>query len=102
MFARHRQPKGNTACGVPHSLFAPGQEGTGQREAYRRLVASTIKPMARVVGTELSEKFEADVSLDFRSLFASDLAGRARAFQSLVGGGMGVERAASLSGLLAG
>ena len=31
---------------------------------------------------------------------ASDIAGRARAFQSLVGGGMGVESAASLAGLI--
>lgn len=86
----------------PPLALRPRAGRTGQRESYRRLVASTVEPKARVVSTELSEKFEAGVSLDFRSLFASDLAGRARAFQSLVGGGMEVERAASPSGLLAG
>ena len=37
--------------------------------------------------------------LSFDRLFASDLSGRARAFQSLTGGGMEAERAAELAGL---
>ena len=40
------------------------------------------------------------MSLSFDSLMASDIMGRARAFQSMVGGGMEIERAASLSGLM--
>lgn len=62
---------------------------------------STISPMARIVEAELSEKLEAPIGLGFESLYAADLAGRARAFQSLVGGGMEVDRAAALSGLMA-
>ena len=50
---------------------------------------------------ELSRKFEFPVSLNFDSLMASDISGRARAFQSMVGGGMEIERAAALAGLLA-
>jgi hypothetical protein len=33
-------------------------------------------------------------------MFASDLSGRARAFQSMVGGGMDVSKAAALAGLM--
>ncbi|MCY4511315.1 MAG: hypothetical protein OXG35_30780 [Acidobacteria bacterium] len=35
-------------------------------------------------------------------LFAADLAGRARAFQSMVGGGMDPGKAAGLAGLMTG
>ena len=52
---------------------------------------------------ELREKLnEPELTLNFDALMASDLQGRARAFQSLVGGGMDVERAATLSGMLQG
>ena len=75
-------------------------EGTGQRESYRRFLHATVVPIARIVQTELTAKLDGDVRLSFDSLFAGDLSGRARAFQSLVGGGMAVERAAALAGLM--
>ena len=87
------------ACGVPVELLTSG-EGTALREAHRRFLFSTISPLGRTVSEELSAKFETSVSLGWAELMASDIAGRARAFQSLVGGGMQLERAAALSGLL--
>ena len=57
-------------------------------------------PLAKIVSEELTDKFEAPISLSFDGLFAADLAGRARAFQSLVNGGMAVEKAAALAGLM--
>ena len=42
----------------------------------------------------------AGVTLDFTALGSSGVQARARAFQSMVGGGMDLERAAALSGLL--
>ena len=87
------------ACGIPLSVVT-ASEGTGQREGFRRLLHSTIMPLAEIVGEELTDKFETPISLSFDSLFAADLAGRARAFQSLVGGGMDVAKAASLAGLM--
>lgn len=89
------------ACGVPLSLVDKA-EGTGQREAFRRLMHATIAPLAKIVSEELTAKFETDISLSFDQLFAADLAGRARAFQSLVGGGMEISKAAGLAGLLEG
>ena len=87
------------ACGVPPGLLMDG-EGIGQRESYRRFLHATVVPIARIVQTELTAKLDGDVRLSFDSLFAGDLSGRARAFQSLVGGGMAVERAAALAGLM--
>ena len=87
------------ACGIPLSLVDKS-EGTGQREGFRRLMHATIDPLARIVAEELSVKFETDIGLSFDGLFAADLAGRARAFQSLVGGGMDVAKAAALAGLM--
>ena len=43
---------------------------------------------------------DAPIRLSFDKMFASDLSGRARAFQSMVGGGMPVDKAAALAGLI--
>ena len=87
------------ACGIPLGVVLD-VEGTGQRESFRRLLHSTIMPLAKIVAEELSLKFEAPISLAFDSLFAADLSGRARAFQSLVNGGLDPAKAAALSGLM--
>ena len=79
---------------------ACGQLGNGK--AYRRWVALTVQPLARLLAGELSAKLEADIGIDLGGLYAHDLAGRARAFQSLVGGGMDVSKAAGLAGLMEG
>ena len=88
-----------SACGVPPELAAVAQ-GTASREAWRRFLHGTIQPVSRLLETELSEKLELPVTLNFDSLMASDISGRARAFQSMVGGGMDLEKAATLAGLL--
>ena len=88
-----------SACGVPIALFTDS-DGTSQRESFRRLLHTTLAPMAKIVEAELSSKLEAPIRLNLDSLFASDLAGRARGFQSLVGGGMDVSKAAALAGLM--
>ena len=87
------------ACGVPPALFAIG-EGTAQRESFRRFLHATVQPLAGIVSAELAAKLDGDVSLSFDKLFAADLSGRARAFQSLVNGGMEVGKAAGLAGLM--
>ena len=48
----------------------------------------------------LSRKFGQEINFNFDRLFASDLQGRARSFQSMVGGGMDVGKAAALAGLM--
>ena len=88
-----------SACGIPLGVVID-TEGTGQRESFRRLLHGTVVPLAKIVAEELSLKFEVAIGLSFDELFAADLAGRARAFQSLVNGGMDTSKAAGLAGLL--
>ena len=89
------------AVGIPPALFAPSPNGAASREAWRQLLFGVLAPLGRMVSSELSAKLEADVSLDWHELRASDLAGRARAFQSMVGSGMDISKAAALAGLMA-
>ena len=90
------------ACGVPQALIFGGTGGASAlREAWRQFLHGSVAPVARLVEHELRTKLDApDLSLNFDSLFASDLSGRARAFQSMVGGGMDVAKAAALAGLM--
>ena len=77
------------ACGCPGSLLERS-DGTLAREEMRRFLHSTISPVARVVADEMAVKLDTPgLAFDFSSLFASDLSGRARSFQSMVGGGAG-------------
>ena len=87
------------ACGVPPGMFQKMGD-SGQREAYRRWVALVVQPLAKLLAGELSGKLEAQIGIDLGGLWSHDLAGRARAFQSMVGGGMDVAKAAGLSGLM--
>ena len=88
------------ACGCPGSLLERS-DGTLAREEMRRYLHSTISPIARIVASELAVKLDTPgLAFDFSALFASDLSGRARAFQSMVGGGMDVGKAAALAGLM--
>ena len=62
---------------------------------------TTLEPAARTIAGELAVKLDTPgLGFDFSALFASDLSGRSRAFQSMVGGGMEVGKAAGLAGLL--
>ena len=88
------------ACGIPSALTASGGDGAGRREAWRQFLWGSVAPLARVIETEITAKLGTPVRLRFDELRASDLAGRARAFQSMVGGGMEIEKAAALAGLM--
>ena len=86
-------------CGVPVSLFADA-DGTAARESWRRFVMGSVESVSRLVEAELSAKLETPVKLDFQNLWAHDQAGRSASFAKLVSGGMDLERAAKLSGVL--
>ena len=59
-----------------------------------------LSPLGRLVESELQAKLEDRVTLSWQELRASDLSGRARAFQSMVGGGMDVGQAVAVAGLM--
>ena len=89
-----------SACGCPAVLFGESGDGTARREAFRQFMHSTLEPVARLIAEELSTKLAAPIALNLDRLFAADLAGRARAFGSMVKAGMATDRAAALAGLL--
>ena len=89
------------ATGVPPSLFEANADGTAQREAWRRFVHGSVAPVARIVGRELADKLDAPgLAFTFDELYASDVVGRAGAFQRMVAGGMAADKAAGLAGLM--
>ena len=91
------------SIGVPIELIASRSDGAAIREAWRRFAHAYLSPVGQLVAAELADKLDTpNLTLDFSSLYASDVTGRARAFNSMVQGGMPVEKAAALSGLLAG
>ena len=87
------------SCGIPQSALTAG-DGAGSREGFRQFLHLTITPVALAVAGQVAARFETEVSFNFDRLMASDLSGRARAFQSMVNGGMDVAKAAALAGLM--
>ena len=74
------------ACGVPPSLVTMPADGTAQREGWRRFLHGSVSPVARIVAGELRAKLDtAALALDFTSLYAADVSGRARAYRSMAG-----------------
>ena len=70
------------------------------REAWRLALFGVLAPLGRLVESELKAKLDDEVSLSWQELRASDLSGRARAFQSMVGGGMDISKAIAGAGLM--
>ena len=87
------------ACGFNAALWG-GAQAASVREAWRLALFGVLSPLGRMVESELQDKLEDTVKLSWQELRASDLSGRARAFQSMVGGGMPVDQAVSVAGLM--
>lgn len=88
-----------SACGLSSALFE-SRAGAASREAWRQALFGVIAPLGRIVQSELQDKLDPGIVLSWDELRASDLSGRARAFQCMVGGGMDSAQAASLAGLM--
>jgi len=97
--ARHATVEVFAACGLSTAMF-DDSDGTSKRESYRQALHGCIAPLGRIVADELSRKLDETVMLDWQELRAGDIAGRARAFQSMVGAGMDPAKAAALAGLM--
>ena len=90
----------SAACGVPAVLFDGGGDAAAKREGWRLFLHGSVQPLATILAVELGAKLDAPrLALTFDRLFASDLQGRARAYQSMVKAGMDRSRAATLAGL---
>ena len=88
-----------SACGVSADLFTHG-DAAGQRESWRRFLHGSVQPLGDLLAAELADKLDVPgLRLTFDRLMASDLSGRARAFGSLVQGGIELDEARRLAGL---
>ena len=67
------------AFGVSPVLFSERGDGTGQREAWRRFVFSTVAPLARMIESEMRLKLDATAVVSISELRAADEDGRSRA-----------------------
>ena len=96
-----RDPIGQSvmlACGIPTALTS-NSDGTSAREGLRRLLTTTIKPVSKIIETELRAKLDPAAALTFGELAASDISGKARAVSQLVKAGMDIDKARSVAGL---
>ena len=87
------------ACGFNPALFQAG-DSASLRESWRLALFGVVAPLGRMVARELQDKIDPDVTLGWQELRASDLSGRARAMQSMVGAGMDLQQAVAISGLM--
>ena len=87
-----------SACGFNSALW--GGSSSGVREAWRLALFGALSPLGRLVESEFKARLDEEISLSWQELRASDLSGRARAFQSMVGGGMPVDQAVAVAGLM--
>ena len=84
-------------CGVPPGLVS--LSGGHIREHLRTFLHTTLAPAGRLLEAEASAKLPGPVKVSFERLYAADIQGRARAFQSMTAGGLSVEEARRLAGL---
>lgn len=88
------------ASGAPPGLFAEGTDGTGMRESLRQWHMGTVRPLARILETEASEKFGSPVTLKFDG-YPMDMVSRAQVFAKLAAAeGVSPALALELSGMM--
>ena len=74
-----------------------------QRESYRRFCLLSVEPVLRRLSSELEMKLEIspeEAAFNIWGLWGHDLAGRAKAFQTLMAAGKSEAEASRLSGLV--
>lgn len=89
------------ALGLSAAIFR-ARDAASAVASYRHFAHSTIGPLGRLAQMELREKLDdRELTIEFTELRAADVAARANAFRKLVEGGIEVEKALGLSGMLA-
>ena len=86
---------------MPPGLFAEGADGTAMRESLRQWHMGVVRPMARMLETELTDKFGMAVALKFDG-YPMDMVSRAQVFAKLAAvEGVSPALAMELSGMVA-
>ena len=84
--------------------FMPGDQqvtASALKEALIHFVESACKPLASIIGAELSAKLGRDVELDFSHVGRSDVRSRSTALTNLVKAGVPLDEARKLTGFTA-
>ena len=85
------------ACGASPSMFNDA-DGTSKREALRQWHMGTVRPLGRLLATELTEKFASPVTLKFDD-YGRDMVSRAQVFSKLIAAeGVSTEMALAIAG----
>ena len=87
------------AFGVPPSLVSATGSAGAMREGFRLVLHTLLKPLGAILVEEFQAKLDPDAALSFDALRAGDITGSARAFGSLVTGGLTPKSAAEVVGL---
>ena len=87
------------ACGFNAAIWG-GSQAASVREAWRLALFGVLAPLGKLVESEIRSKLDSEITIGWQELRASDLSGRARAMQSMVGGGMPLADAVAISGLM--
>ena len=74
-------------------------DGNAMREARRALFLDTILPLAAVVSQELSEKLDANISMDFNRSQYRDYQRLSRSLKTFIDAGVSLGQASSLLGI---
>ena len=85
------------AFGCPPSIFLDS-DGTAQREGLRRWHLTTVKPMARLIESELTRKLESTIKLKFDS-YPLDMVSRSTVVMKLTQAGVPINVAMAAVGL---
>ena len=90
-----------SAAGVPPGLFTAGADGTAMRESLRQWHMGVVRPLAKLLETELSDKFGVAVTLKFDD-YPRDMVSRSQVFAKLAAvEGVSPALAMELSGMVA-
>ena len=87
------------AFGVPLAFIDTAAAGS-LREQWRLFLHALVKPLSKIIMPELSYKLAVPMlKFSFTDLAASDIQGRARAFNSMVKAGMEIQEAKEEAGI---
>ena len=87
------------AVGLSAAMFR-AKDAASATQAYRHFCYSFCSPLGKLLAEEASAKLDSRIALEFADLRAADVGARARGFRHLVDGGMPIDKALAVSGLL--
>ena len=87
------------AAGVPVTIMSTS-DGTAKKEDFRRFLHLTLQPIGKILADQIGAALGVqDLAFDFTDIGAADIAAKARAYGTLIKGGVTPEDAGEIVGL---